>query len=47
MAYKSVKKRREYAKRWRQKHPTYMRDYYRFGLPKYNPNLKPKQEIKP
>ncbi len=28
MAYKNPKKQREYMKRWRSKHPTYMRKYY-------------------
>ncbi len=29
MAYKNQKKQRAYMKRWREKHPDYMRQYYR------------------
>lgn len=29
MAYRSAKKRQDYARKWRRKNPTYMRDYYR------------------
>ncbi len=32
MAYKNPKKQRAYMKRWRQKHPNYMRQYYRFAV---------------
>lgn len=36
MPFKSAKKQRAYAQKWRRKNPTYMRDYYRRFVCPYN-----------
>lgn len=40
MPYKSAKKQREAMRKWRQKHPNYMRAYYRLAVKPINSRRK-------